>query len=579
MQSRPRVRLPAFLALTLFAGLAGAARANPAHPPSLPGFTGLYGEYLTGRFAARNGHLDEASNQLLRSLSNDPDNVFLRQQVFLVCALDGRPEAARLAGGLPGSEIAQLLLANDDAGAGRWDQARQRFAELEPDALSRIIKPLATAWSQQGAGQTDQALATLRPLESGPTRNVYLLHAALIADLAGRTADAERLYSDASHAYDGLNLRLTQLMASWQMRHGQTGKADATISKLMQAAPELAVVRQGLEKGSHQPAVASATDGLAEVYLALAASLRQQDSSQLSMLMLRYALDLRPDFTSARLLMADIQEQSRHVAAALDTLKPVANTDSLIAVVRLRRAALVQQAGDTMAALHELDQLAHDLPGSPVPLMQKGDVLREAGRFADAVKAYDDALGRIPHAGAGEWSLFYARAIAYDGAHDWPRAQADLEHALRLSPDQPSVLNYLGFSWIEQGRNIPRARRMIEKAAEERPNEGAIVDSLGWAMLKQHQVKDAVETLERAVELEPEDPAINAHLGDAYQADGRMLDAIYQWQRALTFKPAPKDAAALQAKLKQAGPAAEHGGDASQPNTAAPAGVPVSPAH
>ncbi len=181
----------------------------------------------------------------------------------------------------------------------------------------------------------------------------------------------------------------------------------------------------------------------------------------------------------------------------------------------------------------------------------QGSLLRAQGHAAQAVAAYDQAVARTPRPTKGNWPLFYARGIALEQAHRWPQAQADFEHALALSPDQPFVLNYLGYAWTEQGANLARARQMIEKAVALRPNDGAIIDSLGWVQLRQGDVADAVRQLERAVELEPEDATINGHLGDAYRAAGRPLEATFQWRRALTLKPKPDEAAALQKKLRE----------------------------
>jgi Flp pilus assembly protein TadD len=139
--------------------------------------------------------------------------------------------------------------------------------------------------------------------------------------------------------------------------------------------------------------------------------------------------------------------------------------------------------------------------------------------------------------------------VAEERAHLWPKADADFHRALELSPDQPFVLNYLGYSYADMGHHLTEAREMIERASERRPNDGAIIDSLGWVMYRQGDSKSAVKTLERAVELEPEDSTINGHLGDAYWAAGRKVEAQYQWRRALTLNPPPDDAAKLEAKL------------------------------
>jgi tetratricopeptide (TPR) repeat protein len=237
-------------------------------------------------------------------------------------------------------------------------------------------------------------------------------------------------------------------------------------------------------------------------------------------------------------------------------LNEVPATDPLIAIVQLRRAALVDRLGRSDDAMHDLERMARDYPDSPLPDQQRGDILRSKQRFPDAAQAYDKAIARISRPTASDWILFYDRGVAEERSRQWQKAEADFHHALELSPDQPFVLNYLGYSWADMGHHLTEARQMIQRAAERRPNDGAITDSLGWVMFRQGDAKAAVTTLEHAVELEPEDSTINAHLGDAYWAAGRKIEAHYQWRRALTLNPTPDDAAKLEAKLNTGRPGA-----------------------
>jgi Flp pilus assembly protein TadD len=218
-------------------------------------------------------------------------------------------------------------------------------------------------------------------------------------------------------------------------------------------------------------------------------------------------------------------------------------------LVRLRQAALTDRAGHSAVALDLLAQIARDYPTRADPLALQGDVLRAQRRFPEAVTAYDKAIELVGTPVPANWLLFYDRGVALERSHQWPRAEADFLKALELSPDQPIVLNYLGYSWAQQGHNLARARQMIERAAEQRPNDGAILDSLGWVVLRQGNVPGAVKFLERAVELDSEDAEINGHLGDAYWAAGRKDEAQVQWRRALNLNPDPEEAARLRAKL------------------------------
>lgn len=552
MQHIRTVRRGFLLALSLLSACA-AADPSPGVAVIRSGAnapTGVYSDFLTGRFAMSESDPNTAATQFLRALAVQPNDADLMQQAFVASLISGRSEAVQLARALPDSQAGQLLLADMQVRSGHWAQAEQHFRALPNQGLTQVLQPLLIAWSQFGGGHPDQALATLRPYLDGQRfRGVYALHAALIADQAGRTADAARLYRTAQVEFGGTNVRLAQILASWQARQGHLAEAQRTLDALAEGAPEMAIAIPALTAATMTAPVPHPLDGIAEAYVALAATLRQQNAGDFALVLLRLALDLRPDFTTARLLAADILESGHHLDNALQTLATVPGDDPLISVVRLQRATLTELLGHTDDAMRELKRIGQDYPKSPLPAMREGDIARSKQRYADAITAYDRAIARIGKPGPDDWVVFYDRGIAYERSHQWPKAEADFRHALSLSPDQPFVLNYLGYSWADMDQHLAEARTMIEKAVQQRPNDGAIIDSLGWVMLRQGEVPDAVRTLERAVELDPADSSINGHLGDAYWAVGRKLEATYQWRRALTFNPEPDDAAKLEAKL------------------------------
>jgi tetratricopeptide (TPR) repeat protein len=489
----------------------------------------------------------------LRAYALAPDNDDLLQQTFLACLMDGREDAVRLAQKLPDNPIAQLLLGTEAAAVGNWEGAEARFGALPRQGITQLLQPILVAWMQYGADHADAALATLAPFVEGPRfRGVYALHAALIADLSGHQPEAGQLYHIAQGEYGGLTMRLALVIASWQTRQGHEGEALKTLAAMAAGNSELTSALPAFSKTLATRPVDNPTDGVAEAYLALAAALRQQNANDYAMMLLQLSIDARPGFTAARLLMADLLQTAKHPANALHVLAPVSNDDPLAPVVQLRRAGLLEDAGRTEDALQLLDQIAREQPDRAEPLARRGDLLRSKSRFTEAVAAYDGAISRIRHPDHNDWPLFYDRGVALERAKQWARAEADFLTALQLAPDQPFVLNYLGYSWTEQGRNLPRARQMIERALEQRPNDGSIVDSLGWLMLREGNSAGAVTQLEHAVELESEDPTINGHLGDAYWATGRKQEAQFQWRRALTLNPEPDDVPGLQAKLRAA---------------------------
>jgi len=493
---------------------------------------------------------ETAANDLLRALAASPNDPELTLQAFIAAVSSGRPEAVTLARRLPDSQVAQLLLAGGDAKAGRWKRVEQRFHAMPRQGLVQILQPLLVAWSQQGDGRTEEALTTLRPFMDTPRfKGLFALHSAMIADVGNRREDAARYYQMARTELADVGVRTAQILASWQARSGQPGEAQRTLSELAAAAPDSGIALPALVAGTTTRPVASATDGIAESYVTLAAALRSQNAGEFALIMLQLALDLRPNLTAARLMASEIRAQQRHPEAALRVLSSVQSNDPVYGIVRLRRAALAERLGRTDEAFRELQQIARDFPNSPAPELQLGDLYRIKSRFAEAIGAYDRAISRVPHPAANDWVLFYHRGIAFERSNLWQKAEADFHRALELSPDQPLVLNYLGYSWADKGQNLERARDMIQKAAARRPNDGAITDSLGWVLFRMGRIAEAVKLLERAVELEPEDPTINGHLGDAYWAAGRKVEAQYQWRRALTLNPPPDDVAKLEAKL------------------------------
>jgi Flp pilus assembly protein TadD len=182
--------------------------------------------------------------------------------------------------------------------------------------------------------------------------------------------------------------------------------------------------------------------------------------------------------------------------------------------------------------------------------MALGNIERERKDFTGCGDAYTKAVATVAKPEKSNWVMFYFRGICYERSNQWPKAEADMKKALELYPDQPLVLNYLGYSWVDKGVHLEEGMDMIRRAVEQRPDDGYIVDSLGWAYFRTGNYDEAVKNLERAVQLKPDDPTINDHLGDAYWRVGRLLEAHFQWSQAVDFKPDPDELATLQKKLK-----------------------------
>jgi Flp pilus assembly protein TadD len=546
--------------------LSACAAANPGSASNQA--SAAYGPFLAARYADAQQDSTAATHFYTLALQADPGNQALINEGFIAALLAGSPKAPLLAREVSGNALAVMLLGNQAALAGDYATAGKNFSLLPQDNLSALLSPLLIAWAKVGAGDAPGALAGLVPLAANsPFGSIFVLNAALIADQSGDMKDAAQLYSAADNGDQAPNLRLAQIMASWYARGGNLARARAELAQMAATHPSLAIALPALQKDAAQPVITSPTDGLAEAYLAIAGSLQQPSQALLQVTFLRFALALRPDLSAARLLLANIEaggdQQSNTPAAAsqmaqaLATLRPIPSSDSIFAPAALQEANLMAALGQPAQAVALLGQLAAAYPGSIDPLEEAGDILRGNNQFTDSITYYSRAIAALPQpAPASAWSLYYDRGISEDQNGDWTAAQPDMKTALSLSPNQPYVLNYLGYTWALRGENLAEAHSMLQQAAGLDPNEGAIIDSLGFVSLRQGNTAAAVKLLTQAVEMAPDDAEVNAHLGDAFFAAGEKLQADYQWQRALALKPDPKLQAEIEGKLKQFQPPA-----------------------
>jgi Flp pilus assembly protein TadD len=295
----------------------------------------------------------------------------------------------------------------------------------------------------------------------------------------------------------------------------------------------------------------NAGEGMAETFFTIAATLSSSGEADdtYTLLYARTAMALRPDHGDAILLAGDLYDALGQYDLAVDTYARVAADNPASFAADIGRSGALQAADKTEAALEVLRNLARTHDQITAVHLALGDALRREERWAEAVAAYDTAVARAGGPQPGQWTLYYSRAIAHERLKQWDKAEPDFRQALMLNPDQPQVLNYLGYSLIERGEKLDEALAMIEKAVATEPESGYIVDSLAWGLFKLGRYAEAVEPMERASLLEPVDPIVTDHLGDVYWAVGRQMEARFQWRRALSFNPEEKDATRIRQKL------------------------------
>ncbi len=548
------VAIPLFASIALVSACVDGSDANQhanagngqAAGQTIPGIqkVSASGKYLAGRYARRSRDFGTAADFLSDALSIDASNRQIRRQTFFALIAGGRmAEAAVLAKEIvaadKGAAVANLSLVVEDAVASRFDAAAKRLDTMPRRGMSTFAAPLLLAWAKAALGDTDGAIKSLDALKKIASFSALRsMHVGLIYEQAGKTALAEEALKKASKETD--SVRVVMGYGHFLERQGRVSEAEALYKSYTEKNSSDALDGTFERIAAKRPPpdfVATPKDGLAEVFFNLAGTLAQGRSSDLALIYGQMALRLRPDFPLAQLLLGGLLESLSRNAEAIALYKKVDPKSPVSWSARLRQASNLDEMGKTEEAIALLERMAAERKDRFEPLIRIGDSHRSKKKFEDAITAYDRAIKRVGALEKSHWSLLYARGIAYERAKQWPNAEKDFLKALELSPEQPFVLNYLGYSWVDQGIKLERAKKMIRRAVELRPNDGYIVDSLGWVLYRLGDYSEAAKNLERAVVLRPEDPTINDHLGDAYWRVGRKFEARFQWKRALSLDP------------------------------------------
>jgi tetratricopeptide (TPR) repeat protein len=527
---------------------AGVARISPA------------GNYLAARIAGQSRDMDAAAAYYRGALRADPRNPELVESAFLVVLSTGDiedscPLAERMVGFEKSHRMARLTLAARAIKRQQWSSARNHLALSVRGPIADLTATLIGAWTLAASGDFKGAISNVDKLQGPDWYAAFKdLHAGLMLDVVGQRRDAgarlKRAYEQDKNA-----IRTVDAYGRWLARNGERKKAleiYAEFQKLLPNHPLInSVVAEIAAARNPAPLVRSAQAGAAEVLFGLGSALGRQGGEDIGLVYLNVALYLDPDHPLVLLSLGDLFESLKKPELAIATFARLPATSPLKRSAEIQRALNLDQIERTDEARDRLKSLVQKDPGDIDALTALGNLLRARKNYTDAIDTYSKALALVKDPTRQNWTLFYFRGICYERSKQWPLAEKDFQKALELIPEQPQVLNYLGYSWVDLGMNLDQGLEMIKKAVELRPKDGYIVDSLGWAYYRLGRYEDAVKELERAIELRPEDPTINDLLGDAYWKVGRQLEARFQWSHARDLKPEPDDMLIIEAKLKE----------------------------
>lgn len=521
----------------------------------------LLGSYLAGRLARVEKDIETAADYYSRALERDPGNEAILGEAFQLELSAGKlDKAVDLARRLVQTGDGEFALAYLLLGTDAFEKDDMRKAIVFYDAVgdSPVIEltgGLAKAWVDVARGKNKAALKRLsRQYAADRSRYFQHLHTALIADLGGDRNLARTNYARAFKEHSD-NRRLVEAYARHAAHWGDSKLALNLLKRFAEEQSSSHAVMDALAEQIKEGTkvdllVTTPREGLSEVFFGIGGVLAGNRVNDVARIYLHLSLHLTPDHDNANYLLGEVEAISKRYEAAIQSYDKIPESSSLWVDANIRKAFILSTLKRNDEAIATLKPLVEARPSDQRLLQALGNIYRDDKKYAEAAELYSRAIDLIEKPSDNDWIYYYSRGICYERLKIWPKAEADLRKALEFNPDQPAVLNYLGYSWVDQNLNLEEAMDLIRKAVRLKPNNGYFVDSLGWAYYRLGNYEEAVRYLERAVELRPEDPVINDHLGDSYWRVGRRLEARYQWSQAMDLDPEPADAEKIRAKME-----------------------------
>lgn len=526
------------LLLTQTALPAAALDNSSALPLMTPSVTG---GYLAGRQALLDMRTDDAARYFADAALADWDNPFLVERSFVAYAVNGEIEqaakAAKHLGEISGqNDLASLVIATVAIKDRRYQAAADTLASPGSDTYAGVMAKIMHSWALVGIGRTADAQSGLEAAGKDGLEAYFAFHRMLIALVAGRQDEA-LTFGKAAYEAEPYDARVVE---AYTRILGNAGKFDDAKKVLDDYAsqglsnPLVDKVREAvLKQQAPGPFIDGIASGAAEALTSIGVDLVQEGAPEIAATFFRLGMYLAPKSDGIDLVYGQLLDQAGRHEEANAIYDGIAADSPEKPMAVVRAAENLDALGNLDEALRQLTDIAARNPTDIDALSTLGDMQRNAKKYVEAAASYSkviDLSGNVP----ANWRYYYVRGIAYERSKQWPLAEADFKKALELNPNQPQVLNYLGYSWVDQGVNLLPALDMIQKAVDGSPNDGYIIDSLGWAYYRLGRYAEAVTTLERAVQMKPVDPEINDHLGDAYWRLGRKLEARFQWNIAST---------------------------------------------
>ena len=501
-----------------------------------------YGTYLAGRVAHMRRDFDAAVVYYKLAYAKDDTNSELIDKLYLLLASQGNiDEAAAYAKKAVESgssnNFAAMLLAIKQMHDGQFTDAIKSLNNIKEPMYKALIAPLLNAWNYAGLNNPKQAYAELNKL--GKDDQIAKLHRAMIADYLGQNREASEFYRAILEDKNAeVSVRTLEIITNFYVRTDQKEQAVA-LMKLTLNSPVLESLLSNLREGilkassSEPPILTSPQVGAAEGLFIIASTFRLEDILDLAHMYTALSVYMNPEYSTARILMADIFSAREMYDEANTFYDSIDKTDIAYYAAQMKKVTNLLRQEDYKGAEILLKSLSDDYDDMQI-YIRLGDILKHDNRFKEAIKYYDKALAKTANE-QDAWPIYYAKGVALSQNGQWQKAEESLLKAYGIKKHY-LVLNHLGYTWMRQNQKVEEAFEMIIDAYNQVPYDPSINDSLGFALYNLGYYAQALTYLEKAVDLYPSSAVISSHLGDAYWFAHRKNEARFQWKHALGMK-------------------------------------------
>jgi len=528
------------------------------------------GNYLAGQSALSNKDnkaaiyyfknalgLNKIDTEIRQNIAKKLCNLYLLEGDINSCILIGKKIEKNLSSDSIENTNILMALIVDDIKKRNFSSAFDKLKKIKKSSYERFSVPIIESWLiVENKKDLNKAKKKLEELEKDFAINgLRNLNLALIHDFFNKNDEALIYYQKTLNSFTQPSYRLTEISANAFERNGNFEKARDIYIKFLSDSKDNLLIEKSIKRIEKKEVpkrlIVNINDAIAELFSTIASTFSSDFTNDFSIIYSYFSLYLKKDFEVSQIYLAELLENDSKYLEANNLYENIKPSSNFFWHSKLKKARNLELLGKSDKAISILKKMSNEKKERYDSLKLLGDIYRNYDKYNEAIEHYNEAVSRIEKISSEHWDLLYSRGIAYERNNQWNKSEKDLLKVLELMPNQPDVLNYLGYSWIEQNYNLDQAKKFIIKAVGIRPSDPYIVDSLGWAYYNLKEYDKAVEELERAVNLKPTDPIINDHLGDAYFEVNRKLEALYQWKKAIQFNPKDDLEKEIEKKIKK----------------------------